>query len=59
MRWPMLVASAALALAPIALARGSKAQTEWGQQGLWRWGNEEKPWDFGKNSYSDYDKRSI
>ena len=27
---------------------GAEAQAERGRQGVWRWGNEVKPWDFRK-----------
>ena len=29
---------------------GAEAQAERGRQGVWRWGNEVKPWDFRKNN---------
>ena len=29
---------------------GAEAQAERGRQGVWRWGNEVKPWDFRKGS---------
>ena len=28
---------------------GAEAQAERGRQGVWRWGNEVKPWDFRKS----------